>query len=430
MISAPAAPAPSTRRPPPPCRAPSGRTRRAGRSTPAWPPGAGRHRPPAAATRSRRSCSSHGQSGALRRVTGGPTDRLHRPDDLGQRHRVEGDDLGPTAEMLEGGVDLLDVDGAHRAQVLGHHQIGVERAERPLVQRVEVLACGQAGPDQGVDLPRRQAFGQGGVGHDPTRPGFRRGSRTRRSPRPRRPRPRRRRGFRWPTGAATRCAPGHATKRAVRPPPGSEPVSGPRPRRPPRAATPVAGAGLHGHVEDVGPRGGGRHRHRLGGGRRGGARRRPRPHHEVPLARGHGQPAAGGAPVDGGGPGLGRLARRAGRCRFRPTGTLSWPLGAEYPTAGSRPAPNDGGVDDAADPHDGSGGPRAGSRGSPRSGGWRTGARDGSTPPDRTARPGPKAGTTPWPGVATRRSPSGSGRRGWWPTPPGRVRPACGRRGG
>jgi hypothetical protein len=74
--------------------------------------------------------------------------------------------------MLERLIDLLDVDGAHGTQVLGHHQIGVDGAERPFVQGVEILTRGQTGPDHGVDLPRRQSLGHRGVRHDPPRPGF------------------------------------------------------------------------------------------------------------------------------------------------------------------------------------------------------------------------------------------------------------------
>ena len=101
---------------------------------------------------------------------GGAADRLNGRQDLVQRHRVERDHLGPAPQVLQRLVHFVDVDGAHGAQVLGHDQIGIEVAQRSLIEGVEVFARRHAGPDHGVDLRRRQAIGQGRGGDDPPTP--------------------------------------------------------------------------------------------------------------------------------------------------------------------------------------------------------------------------------------------------------------------
>ena len=53
----------------------------------------------------------------------------------------------------------IEVDRAHRAQVLREDHVGVELGERTLVEAVEVLARGDARADHGVDLRRRQPSG-------------------------------------------------------------------------------------------------------------------------------------------------------------------------------------------------------------------------------------------------------------------------------
>ena len=56
-----------------------------------------------------------------------------------------------------------DVDRAHRAQVLGDDEVGVEVGERALVEAIEVLAPGRRLDHAVVDLPGVQALGHRAV---------------------------------------------------------------------------------------------------------------------------------------------------------------------------------------------------------------------------------------------------------------------------
>ena len=85
---------------------------------------------------------------------GGVTDRRNGREDLVERHRIEREHLGPASEMRQGFVNLADIHRADGTEVLRHHEVRVDGAERPLVQGVEVLTCGHAGPDHGIDLGR------------------------------------------------------------------------------------------------------------------------------------------------------------------------------------------------------------------------------------------------------------------------------------
>ena len=78
-------------------------------------------------------------------AAGGPAHRPDRVEHLVQGHRVEGQHLGPAAEVGQGVVDLGAVDGTDGAEVLGHHQVGVE-------------ASGAA-PRRGCRGPRRRPAG-------------------------------------------------------------------------------------------------------------------------------------------------------------------------------------------------------------------------------------------------------------------------------
>ena len=65
------------------------------------------------------------------------------------------------AEVREGLLDVGRVHRADRAEVLGHHEVGVEPGERALVEVVEVLAGGHARGHGGVDLGEVEALVQG-----------------------------------------------------------------------------------------------------------------------------------------------------------------------------------------------------------------------------------------------------------------------------
>ena len=113
----------------PPCRAPSGPRRRVGRSTPARPPGPVRARP--------RRRPRHGAARGGRPPTGPaaarrPVARPTAPMDSSTWSRVVGSRVSTSAsaaQVGQGHVDLGAVHGADGAQVLGHHQVGVELAQ-------------------------------------------------------------------------------------------------------------------------------------------------------------------------------------------------------------------------------------------------------------------------------------------------------------
>ena len=140
-----------------PSRAPSARARTAGRSTPAPAPAAGAARPPA---RPRRPAAPAGRRPGRRPR---PRDRSPRractteASTSLQVVRVDGEHLGAAAEVGQRVVDDRDVDGAHGAQVLGDHEVGVQVGERAAVEVVEVLAGGASGRAP----PRRSRPGRG-----------------------------------------------------------------------------------------------------------------------------------------------------------------------------------------------------------------------------------------------------------------------------
>ena len=96
-------------------------------------------------------------------------DRGDRLDDVVEAVRIEGDDLGRASEVREGFVDPRHVDGAHGAQVLREHQIGVEVRQGLRVEAIEVFTGGHPRRDHGVDLRRRQSFGECRRGDHPAR---------------------------------------------------------------------------------------------------------------------------------------------------------------------------------------------------------------------------------------------------------------------
>lgn len=76
---------------------------------------------------------------------GGDTDGDDRAEHLVQRPGVHRQHLAAAAEVLHRGVDVAHVDGAHRAQVLGEDEVGIDLTERTLVESVEVFPGGQTG---------------------------------------------------------------------------------------------------------------------------------------------------------------------------------------------------------------------------------------------------------------------------------------------
>ena len=98
-----------------------------------------------------------------------PTSRTERHD-IVERLRIEGQHPRGAPEVRERVVDPIQIDGAHRAEVLREHDVGVELGQRAFVEAVQVLARGDTRADDGVDLRRRQALGQRRRRHDPPAP--------------------------------------------------------------------------------------------------------------------------------------------------------------------------------------------------------------------------------------------------------------------
>ncbi len=96
-----------------------------------------------------------------------PTDVGDRRQDVGQGVGIDRRNVGAAAEVGERVVDGRDVDRADGAEVLRHHEVGVELGERARVEPVEVLARRQRSTDEVVDLLRSEAFGHRRRGHDP-----------------------------------------------------------------------------------------------------------------------------------------------------------------------------------------------------------------------------------------------------------------------
>ena len=64
-----------------------------------------------------------------------------------------------TAEVVERPVNFCHIDGADGAEVLGHHEIGIERPECIGIERVEVFA-GRASAHLRVDLRWTESAGR------------------------------------------------------------------------------------------------------------------------------------------------------------------------------------------------------------------------------------------------------------------------------
>ena len=116
-----------------------------------------------------------GQLAGLLLAPGGPAQRADGVEYLGERVRVDGQDLGGAAEVVEGRAHGVDVDRADGAEVLGDDQVRVEAAQRSRVEVVEVVAVAHRLRHEGVDLGRPQSVGQRGGRHDRAAPGLRRG---------------------------------------------------------------------------------------------------------------------------------------------------------------------------------------------------------------------------------------------------------------
>ena len=142
---------PTRRRRRAPSRGPSGPARTGGRSTPA---------PARAAWAVRRSGVRPRRAGRAATPTNArpvPRCRWLAQRGDGREHlvegvRVDGEHVGAAAEVREGVVDDRDVDGAHRAQVLGDDEVGVQSGQRALVEVVEVLARRASRRPRVVDL--------------------------------------------------------------------------------------------------------------------------------------------------------------------------------------------------------------------------------------------------------------------------------------
>ena len=93
-----------------------------------------------------------GVVGGAGRLAGAHDRRQH----LVERHRVERQHIGRAGQVRQRLVDLRHVDGAHRAQILGDDEIGVEVLEGTPVEPVQVFAGLHPLLDHGVDLRRCQ----------------------------------------------------------------------------------------------------------------------------------------------------------------------------------------------------------------------------------------------------------------------------------
>lgn len=106
--------------------------------------------------------------GCLGAAPDGPSDGLDRGEHLGDRVRIHGQDVRGAAQVVQCVVHHGDVDGTDRAEVLGQHEVGVQRSQRTLVQPVEVAAS-KCGADERVDLRWGETRRHGRGRHDPTR---------------------------------------------------------------------------------------------------------------------------------------------------------------------------------------------------------------------------------------------------------------------
>ncbi len=108
-------------------------------------------------------------------VAGGRAEDEDRVQHLRHRVRVDGEHLGGAAEVGECIVDDRHVDRAHRAQVLGDDQVGVEPGQGALVEVVEVLAPAQGLGHESIDRGRIQALRHRAGGDDRAFSGLGRG---------------------------------------------------------------------------------------------------------------------------------------------------------------------------------------------------------------------------------------------------------------
>ena len=122
------------------------------------------------------TCPQSGHQGScLGSVRSALAQQQDRRPDLVEGVRVDRQHVGPAAEVGQRVVDRRHVDRADGAEVLGHHQVGVEGGERVRLQVVEVLTGSDRRGDEVVDLARRQALGHRGGGDDPAVTGLVRG---------------------------------------------------------------------------------------------------------------------------------------------------------------------------------------------------------------------------------------------------------------
>ena len=84
------------------------------------------------------------------------TDQADGVDHLGQRHRVQRQDLGVAPEIGNSVVDLGHVDSADRTQVLGHDKCRVDVGERAAIEVIEILTGRQSLLHDSVDLRWRE----------------------------------------------------------------------------------------------------------------------------------------------------------------------------------------------------------------------------------------------------------------------------------
>jgi hypothetical protein len=87
------------------------------------------------------------------------TDGQDRGKYIVEALRIQGDDLGRAAQMVQRLLHVAGGERAHATQVLSEDQLRGQRGQRAGVQRVEILALGELITDVGVDRGRAHPRG-------------------------------------------------------------------------------------------------------------------------------------------------------------------------------------------------------------------------------------------------------------------------------
>ena len=123
----------------------------------------GQHRPrPGTAERCAQrneSCPQRADDGArfvvCREDMADGRDRVH---DVVKAVRVERDHVRGASEVRECVVHPIEVDRAHRAQILRDHHVGIDLGERALVEAIKILALGNPCRHDRRRSPRARAL--------------------------------------------------------------------------------------------------------------------------------------------------------------------------------------------------------------------------------------------------------------------------------